>query len=87
MASVIYIDNDGNLSGLADDVWDKLNTLGRKTVERVSNIEFDHTQQCWVATDMEGSVIASNPIRSVVVDLEREFLNRIIEQKFSDRAT
>jgi hypothetical protein len=86
MASVIYIDNDGNLSGLADDVWDKLNTLGSKMVERVSNIEFDHEHQCWIATDMEGSVIASNPVRSVVIDLEREFLNRIIEQKFADKA-
>jgi hypothetical protein len=45
MRSVIYIDNEGNLIGLADDNIDKLNSLGPKQVERVSNIEFDHAEQ------------------------------------------
>lgn len=83
MPTTIFIDNEGNLSGLADDTIDKLTSLGQKLVERVSNIEFDHTHQCWVATDLEGEVIASNPIRSEVVDLERRYLNRCIEDAFA----
>ena len=83
MPTTIFIDNDGNLSGLADDTIDKLTSLGQKLVERVSNIEFDHTHQCWVATDLEGAVIAANPVRSEVIDLERRYLNKCIEDAFA----
>jgi hypothetical protein len=60
-----------------------LNTLGAKQVTRVSNVEFDHDQQLWVATDLEGNVIASNLVRGLVIDAEREYLNRKIEDQFA----
>jgi|688.fasta_scaffold1145159_2 hypothetical protein len=82
MLTTIYIDKHGDIVGLADDVIDKLR-LGTKDVKRVSNVEFDHAQQLWVATDLEGRVIASDPIRSRVIDLEREYFNSSIELSFS----
>jgi hypothetical protein len=85
MKSVIYIDTDGNLKGLADDTLDKLSSLGPKVVERVSNIEFDHSQQLWVATDLEGNIIASNPVRGMVIEAERDYLNKKIESQFAQR--
>lgn len=85
MRSVIYIDNEGNLLGLADDNIDKLNSLGPKHVERVSNIEFDHADQLWVATDLQGNVIAKNPVRGAVIEAERAYLNKQIEQTFGAR--
>ena len=87
MPSVIYIDNDGNLRGLADDVIDKLDSLGRKMVERVSNIEFDHEHQCWVATDLDGKVIAADVVRSAVIEAEREYFNTLIENTFACAVT
>jgi len=81
MPTVIYIDKEGNLSGLADDTIDKLK-MGPKHVERVSNIEYDHPREVWVATDLEGKEIYAHPIRSVVVDAERKFLNLKIEDSF-----
>jgi len=83
MRSVIYIDKEGNLTGLADDNIDKLNSLGPKHVERVSNIEFDHDEQLWVATDLQGKVIAKDPVRGAVIEAEREYLNRQIELAFA----
>jgi hypothetical protein len=83
MRSTIYIDKDGNLSGLVDDRIDKLNALGPKKVERVSDVEFDHAEQLWVATDMQGNVIAKNPVRGLVIEDEREHFNRQLEQQFS----
>jgi hypothetical protein len=85
MRSVIYIDNEGNLIGLADDNIDKLNSLGPKQVERVSNIEFDHVEQLWVATDLQGEVIAKNPVRGLVIDAERAHLNNQIELAFQSK--
>jgi hypothetical protein len=82
MSTTIYIDRHGDVVGLADDLIDKLN-LGRKDVQRVSNVEFDHAQQLWVATDMSGNLIASDPVRSRVIDLEREYFNSSIERSFS----
>ena len=85
MRSVIYIDNEGNLIGLADDNIDKLNSLGPKQVERVSNIEFDHTEQLWVATDLQGEVISKNPVRGLVIEAERAHLNKQIELAFQSK--
>jgi hypothetical protein len=81
--TTIYIDLEGNLQGLADDTLDRLHSLGHKLVERVSNVEYDHNHECWVATDMDGQVIAKNPIRTNVINMEREYLNRKIERSFS----
>lgn len=83
MSSVIYIDNQGNISGLADDVLDKLRSLGPKTVKRISNIEFDSVQQRWVAEDLKGKVIAVHPVRSEVIAAERKHLNKLIEDAFT----
>jgi hypothetical protein len=83
MASILYIDKCGNIEGLADDVLDKLRSLGPKTVKRVSNVEFDYALQCWVATDLDGKVIASHPIRSEVIAAERKHLNKLIEAAFT----
>ena len=85
MKTQIYIDLDGNLSGIVDDTFDKLSFLGEKLVERVSNVEYDHDHQCWVATDMENNVIAKGPIRSSVIDAEREHFNKLFERGFSDK--
>lgn len=84
MPTVIYIDKEGNLSGLADDTLDKLK-MGCKHVERVSNIEYAHDREAWVATDLEGNEIYAHPIRSVVVDAERKFLNFKIEEAFQEQ--
>jgi hypothetical protein len=83
MASVIYISKEGNISGLADNLLDKLTSLGPKKVQRVSHVEFDESLQCWVATDLEGNVIAANSIRSKVIEAEREYLNKRIEEEFA----
>jgi hypothetical protein len=83
MKTVIYVDKDGNVSGLADDVIDRLTSLGDKQVNRVSNVEFDHATQLWAATDLDGEVIATSPIRSEVINMERDYLNKKIEESFS----
>jgi hypothetical protein len=83
MPTTIYIDNEGNIVGLADDFIDKLDGLGPKIVERVSNIEFDHAAQTWVAKDVYDNKIASDNVRSRVIDKEREYFNKRIETNFS----
>ena len=83
MSTTIYIDRDGNIQGLADDFIDKLDNLGPKYVERVSNIEFDHKLQVWVAKDTSDNEIASDTGRSNVIVKEREYFNRCLEEAFS----
>ena len=85
MNTVIFIDEDGNMSGLADDVLDKLN-LGKKEINRVSDIEWDHIEEVWVARDVAtGDVIAKNSIRSNCILAEREFLNKKIRTSFLNK--
>ena len=71
----IYIDKEGNMSGLADDFFDSLGALGCREVQRVSNVEFDAPTQSWIATDLLGNVIAAGPTRSRVIELEREYIS------------
>lgn len=83
MKSVIYIDREGNLYGLADDLIDRLN-LGKKKISRVSNVEYDHERGVWAATDLDtGKEIASHKTRSKVIDMEREYFNKRLEEQFS----
>lgn len=81
MKTVIFVNKDGDISGLSDDVLDRLD-LGFKRVHRVSNIEYDHQLESWVATDMQGKTIAANPVRSIVVHLEREYYNQLSRHQF-----
>lgn len=86
MSTKIYIDNDGNIHGLADDTIDKLE-IGEKKVQRVSNIEFDHKAQVWVATDLDDNVIAFHPVRSRVIEMERAYFNNQLEELFAKAVT
>jgi hypothetical protein len=79
----MYIDKEGNISGLADDFFDSLGVLGHREVQRVSNVEFDAATQSWVATDLLDNVIAAGPTRSRVIELERTYLNKKIEEEFA----
>lgn len=83
MLSKIYIDKDGNLSGLADDILDKLSFVGRKHVSRVSDVEYNHNSDQWEARGLDGKLIAQGPVRSEVIDLERKYFNNLLEKGFS----
>jgi hypothetical protein len=83
MTTTIYIDNSGDIIGLADDVIDKLKSLGKKQVKRVSEVEFNHLTQQWEAVDVSGTVIATHPIRSEVIAMERAYFNQSIENSFA----
>lgn len=82
MKTVIFVDTEGNASALADDRMDHIQTLGEKIVERVSNVEYDHEHQCWVATDLEGNVISRSNVRSEVIESEREYFNQLMQGSF-----
>jgi len=84
MDSVIYIDNEGNISGLSDNLFDKLAALGKRAVQRVSNIEFNHELQMWEATDLEGNNIGLHECRSKLIEIEREYLNNKIEKGYAE---
>jgi hypothetical protein len=82
MSTTIFIDKQGNLQGLSDDLLDMLD-IGKKTVRRVSDIEWSHAENLWVAHDSEtGEVIAKDKLRSNCVIAEREFLNRRVKASF-----
>lgn len=81
----IYIDNEGNVSGLANDIIDNIVGLGPKTVERVSDVEFDHTAQNWVARDLQGETIATDLVRSEVIRKEEQYFNARTEAVFLSR--
>ena len=81
--TTIFIDNDGNVEGLADSVFDALSELGPKNVRRISDIEFDEREQLWVAEDADtGEEIGRHTVRDKLIDIEREVLNERIKSKF-----
>jgi hypothetical protein len=84
MKTVVYIDLEGNISGLSDSFFDKLKDLGKKEVERVSDIEFNHVLQQWEARTTAGLFIGRGTEREVLISLERHYLNSQIEKKFNE---
>jgi len=58
-----------------------LNTEGlKKTVTRVSDVEYDHNTDEWVATLRDGTEIARNKLRDAVLAREREVIDQMKRQ-------
>jgi len=79
MESTLYIDTEGNITGLSDELFDKLGVLGRREVRRVSDIEFDEVAQEWVATTKDGVEIGRHTDRASLILIERNYLNKQLE--------
>jgi hypothetical protein len=82
MRETLYIGHDGEICGLSNSLFDKLGTLGPKVVSRVSNIEFNHTLQMWEAIDTDENLIGRSTSREALIELEKEYLNRTIEESY-----
>jgi hypothetical protein len=82
MIETVYIDSEGSICGLNGYILDNLD-LGEKSVYRVSNIEFNHALQLWEAVDNCGKVIGRNSSRTSLVELEKEYLNKRIEENYA----
>lgn len=81
--SVIYIDKQGNLCGLACDLLDRLH-LGKKRISRISSVEYNHTRELWVAIDLDtGKEIAAHKVRSLTIEAEKKFFNKRLEEQFA----
>ncbi len=83
MTTTIYIDKNGNISGLSDSFFDRLNPLGQKQVQRVSDIEYNHELQQWEARTHAGFLIGRHGERDKLIAMEREYLNQKIETHFN----
>lgn len=65
--------SDGTVTAVYHDVLAKMK-MGAMTVERASNVEFDHTQQSWEARTPAGELLASGPDRGAVIAEEVRIL-------------
>ena len=52
--------------------------MGKKEVTRASDVEFDHENQQWVATLMDGTEIARNELRDKVLETERMVIENML---------
>jgi hypothetical protein len=87
MSTTVYIDLEGNIKGLSDGFFDKLEDMGHKQVERVSDIEFDHALQLWEARTSAGLLIGRHKERAALIEIERKYLNSQIEAEASAKQT
>ena len=55
-----------------------LPNMGRKEVVRASDVEFDHDNQEWVATLMDGTEIARDKLRDKVLEVERLVIENML---------
>ena len=73
--TVIRVDATGKAHCLWTDVL-ALRALGRVTVRRASDVEFDAATGEWAAVETgTGAVIARDQSRQACLDAEREFFN------------
>jgi hypothetical protein len=52
--------------------------MGKKEVVRASDVEFDHDNQEWVATLMDGTEIARDKMRDKVLEVERFVIENML---------
>lgn len=81
MTTTLYINEYGEILGLADEVFDRLTHMGPKEVHRAADVEFDEAAQQWVATTADATEIGRHTSRAELIKLERRHLNNQIERQ------
>ena len=71
---------DGTGRTLYTEVID-LAQLGRLSIDRATNIEFDNTAQCWRVYDPAGLPLFNAPTRELCLAWEAEYLGKKEDQK------
>ncbi len=74
---IVRIAPDGTVRTLWSDVL-PLREVGRVTMERASNVEWDEARQMWVARTPDGRELAASTSRADVIRREVEVLMAVI---------
>ena len=69
----LVVEQDGSVRAVYSDKIKKMN-LGKLTVTRASNVEFNDETQLWEAVTPGGELIASGPSRDEVIRQEVEVI-------------
>lgn len=77
----IFITKEGNVISLCDDIIDNIPSLGKKTIKRETNIEFNNDSQLWEIIDLTGNVIGTNARRDRAIELEIKLVNERIKNE------
>lgn len=72
---VLTFEPDGTAHGLYTEVI-PLHSLGRLSIARATNIEFDEQNQCWMVWDNDGHILFHNPSRQACLDWEHQHFNQ-----------
>jgi hypothetical protein len=78
MIHLLYVNEDGSSTGVYTDSLLEVFEQCEASIERASNVEWDHGEQKWVARLNDGRVIATSKNRKEAIDLEVEFLNNMM---------
>ena len=82
--AVLFVDNDGHVTGLHTDVID-LAEIGKLDIKRASNIEFNNRTAMWeVELFGWGGPVYSNTSREECLKWERQYINNLLEAQRND---
>lgn len=77
--SRLFIDRNGNLTALCDNIIDNVPDLGTRHIKREANIKFNNATQVWEVQALDGTVMAEHHRRDAAVQLERMLVNMTLQ--------
>lgn len=84
MEKTICITQDGILRAIYEDESPEVEFTGAKKVERISDVFFDETGQCWLVRILigkdAGSVFGSWPTRKEAIDWEIRYFSEKLSE-------
>ena len=81
MKKRLFVDSEGTIRGVLDDVLEKMNLGGERTIERATTVQFNNDSQLWEAKLKDGTVLCEAPTYKEVLEKEAG----LVEEKLKAR--
>jgi hypothetical protein len=79
----IFIDKDGNVKALCDNVLENIPGIGARDIQRAADVEFNNELQVWEII-RNGKVLGFHPRRDEAIKLEITLMNNMLERELTN---
>lgn len=76
----IYIRKTGDPVAVCNGVFENIDKIGKKHIERAADVEFNNDNQTWEIIDPKGEILGSAPIRADAIAQEVQIVDKRLRE-------
>ena len=79
----IFVDKDGNVTALCDNILENIPNLGSKEIQRAADVEYNNYKQVWEIITPDGVIIGTHKRRDEAIKLEINLMNEKLRSQLT----